>query len=229
MELRRIKNLSFNNSIENFKIRSFFLHKEIEVKVYLLYYDEFSLVDYHHVLNYEEKQRIESFKSTKRKREFLAVRLLKNELFGDNEICYSEIGAPFIANGGFISISHAEKVVGIAVSKSPIGLDLEPINEKVHRVKHKFLSGSEKQVFNINSTEELIKIWSAKEALYKLSGEKGLIFSDNLILLNQRENHIYAKIKTEKQNKNVTLQVEVIDDFVMSVNVSPLQDAKENE
>lgn len=218
--------MSFNSPIANFKFKSLDFQKEIKVKVHLLYYNDFdplSLLDY---LNDSERQKVRNFNSLKRQREFVAVRVLKKKLFAQKEICYSAIGAPYIKKENYISISHANNVVGIGVSESPIGLDLEPINEKVHRVKDKFLAENEKLDFNINSTIDLITIWSAKEALYKLSGEKGLIFSKNLILSAPKEGFIPAKIQTTKQNKNIYLQVVKEDDFVVSINVSALRDEK---
>lgn len=148
-----------------------------------MYFDAFDLAQNEHVLFSDEKEKFDAFKSVSRKREFLATRMLKNHIFGKVKISYTRIGAPYIDKEGFISISHATGVVGIAFSKFfKLGLDLEPVREKVHRVKHKFLSEDEASNLDTESTLEMIKVWSAKEALYKLSGRKGLIFAKDMLL-----------------------------------------------
>jgi phosphopantetheinyl transferase len=214
--------LSSNNAINSFNRELISLQEEIKVDIHLLYYSDFPPEDFFEVLDAGEKIKVQGFGSKKRKREFIAVRILMQEIFGGSTILYSNIGSPYLKNGNYISISHANNVVGIAISESKVGLDLEPVNDKVHRVKHKFLSHTEKEKFNTTNTLDLIRIWSAKEALYKLSGEKGLIFSENLILRGQQSDFIFGNISTEKQNKNVTLKVILIRDFIVSVNVTAI-------
>lgn len=214
--------MSSNSTINSFTRQSIAFQKEINVDVHLLYYSNFLPEDFFDLLTPSEKIKVQNFKSIKRQRELLAVRILKKELFGKHEILYSNLGAPYIKDEDFISISHANNVVAIAISKSRVGLDLEPVNDKIHRVKHKFLSESESKIFDTSSTLDLIRVWSAKEALYKLSGENGLIFSENLLLLRQQGDLIFGKISTQKQNKLITLQVTLVRDFVVSVNVSAI-------
>ncbi len=81
-----------------------------------------------------------------------------------------------------ISITHATDMAGIYLSKENLpGLDLEKIDQRIARVKHKFMNtielefaGSENQI----SLQTLI--WSAKEALYKVYGKKELDFKEHL-------------------------------------------------
>lgn len=153
------------------------------IDIHLMYFDSFELKAEEHVFFAEEKQKYDNFKSESRKREFLATRILKNHIFGKVQISYTRIGAPYIDSEGFISVSHATGVVAIAFSKFfKLGLDLEPVREKIHRVKHKFLSEDEESSLDTDSTLEMIKVWSGKEALYKLSGRKGLIFAKEMFL-----------------------------------------------
>jgi 4'-phosphopantetheinyl transferase len=206
-----------------FAIEKLSFKKEIDVDVYLMKYPAFDPNLEMGVLNETEKQRVKTFGSIKRQREFIAVRLLKNRIFGKPPIYYNTIGAPYISKDTFISISHSNNMVGIATSVSFIGLDLEPIDNKVHRVKDKFLSLQEKQLFNTDSTVELIRIWSAKEALYKLSGEKGLLFSENLVINSLQGDVFHAAIRTKNQHNSVLLHSELIEDTVISVNITPLR------
>lgn len=185
-----------------------------------MFYAEFAIEDYLHQLLPAEIERLNQFSHIKRKREFVATRILRSTLFGKNQINYTEIGAPFIGDEGYISISHASNVVGLAFSKShAVGLDLEPIREKVHAVKHKFLSKSESETLQTASTEEMIKVWSAKEALYKLAERKKIIFASELIIQKIDKVNWKGTIVNPDHKKEVSLNILTHKEFVISFNI----------
>jgi 4'-phosphopantetheinyl transferase len=154
-----------------------------QVELHTIEFGEFECEAYLHLLNEAELEKVNKFILPKRKREFIATRMVKNELFPQGQILYTAHGAPYFAEGPHLSISHSPGVAGIAFCPDfPLGFDLEPIREKVHRIKDKFLHSTEKQLPYITDTEALITIWSAKEALFKLAGQDGLIFSEDLYI-----------------------------------------------
>lgn len=115
--------------------------------------------------------------------EFVATRLLRHDLFGFEHIHYDSHGAPFIEQEGFISISHSKNLVGIAVNSNyRVGMDLEPHRPNILSVAHKFLTKRERELFDCENPITVTKIWSAKEALYKLAGRKEIIFAKELLL-----------------------------------------------
>ena len=57
------------------------------------------------------------FKTEKRKKEFLASRLLVQEISQNTIITYNEFGAPELDNGKYISISHSKEMVAIIISE----------------------------------------------------------------------------------------------------------------
>ena len=67
------------------------------------------------------------------------------------------------------------------MGSGPVGIDVERITQRLHRVADKFLTreetGSDPAVM---STEALCLHWCAKEALYKLYGERLLDFRDHM-------------------------------------------------
>ncbi|MEX1191703.1 MAG: 4'-phosphopantetheinyl transferase superfamily protein [Brumimicrobium sp.] len=197
------------------------------VDVHLLYYEHFEMNEHLHNLLPKEHLRLPQYGHPLRRREFIATRVLRTMVFGNEPILYSPIGAPYIEEEGFISISHAHQVVGLAFCKSfPIGLDLEPIRPKVLRVTSKFLSPEEQSKLNTSDVLEMIKVWSGKEALYKLAGRKGIIFSKEL-LLEKRDNLLWnGKIEFSDLKKHVELTIDVKNDFVISINASPIYERK---
>ena len=193
------------------------------VEVHLLYFENFITDEHYHNLMDEEFERLEKLKHPARKREFVATRVLRSMVFGNEHILYNEIGAPYIEEEGFISISHAPHVVGLAFCKRfPIGLDLEPIRQKAVVVKNKFLSPSEAQSLQLDNTLEMTKVWSGKEALYKLAGRKGIIFAENLHLDKRTEEEWEGRIKFPGITKFVPMHIVKVNDFVLSVNSNPV-------
>lgn len=197
------------------------------VTVFLLYYDDFVTEEHLHNLLPNEQVKLQRLNHPSRRREFVATRVLRTMHFGNEPILYSKIGAPYVEGEGFISISHANHVVGMAYCQSfHVGLDLEPIHEKVMKVKHKFLSDEEKILTDTDSVEEMIKVWSGKEALYKLAGRKEIVFAENLLLTKIDELHWKGRIYFPNNKKEVELTIDRKDNFVISINASPVYEVK---
>lgn len=81
-------------------------------------------------------------------------------------------GAPYLPDypGEFVSISHSDSFVLVAVAREPIGVDIEDIGGQVERVEQKFVNfGEIDRLENMSSKRlALHLLWSAKEAAYKL-------------------------------------------------------------
>ena len=112
----------------------------------------------------------QSFKSLKRQKEWLCVRLLLKCLVGaDVRIGYESTGSPFLINSDKqISISHSGELVAIVLSDERVGMDVQIISDKPLNLKSRFLSDDEIHMMG----QELdaltaVKLWCAKEAVYK--------------------------------------------------------------
>lgn len=76
----------------------------------------------------------------------------------------------------FFSLSHCEGAVAVALSRTPVGVDIEPCDRHLTpALAEKVLSPDEKQVYNALSEAErndyLLRAWVAKESLYKRTGQ----------------------------------------------------------
>lgn len=187
--------------------------------IHLLRFEPFNPMDFIDHLTPEETERFFSFKHLNRQQEFVATRVLRHQLFGFSHIHYNEHGAPYIEDEGFISISHAPGIVGLAICRDfQIGLDIEPLRPKALLLKDKFLSEEEKQLFNTESELEMTKVWSAKEALYKLAGRKQLIFKTDLLLSKLSADLWEGRIINPNAHLKVELNIFVKDEYVITVN-----------
>lgn len=76
----------------------------------------------------------------------------------------------------YFSLSHSDNVVAVAVSRSPVGVDVERIREVKSRAIEKTLTEIEKKAYMDFAQDDkeqfLITIWSAKESVFKASDEK---------------------------------------------------------
>jgi 4'-phosphopantetheinyl transferase len=188
------------------------------IEVHLMDFNAFSPADYLDQLTEQEKERFFSFKNINRQCEFVATRILRHRLFGFEHIHYDEHGAPYIENEGFISISHAPGVVGIALCKDfKIGLDLEPKRNKAKKLFPKFLSTNEITELDVESEDEMTTAWSLKEVLYKLAGRKKIIFKTDLLIEKVAANHWSGTIINPDEKIKVELTTFVRNDLIICV------------
>ncbi len=67
-----------------------------------------------------------------------------------------------------------------------VGIDLEKITDRVHRIRHKFLSDEEwewVQGWGEEVQRELLTLlWTVKEAVYKWRNRPGTVFSQDILV-----------------------------------------------
>ena len=87
----------------------------------------------------------------------------------DSMLSYGEHGKPFLEQGPFFSVSHSRQFSVLAVSKNEIGIDIEMHQSPGERLIDRCFS-EEEAAFAKLSTENFLRIWTAKEAVLKLLG-----------------------------------------------------------
>lgn len=125
-------------------------------------------------------------KSCSRRLEWLAVRVLLARLCGkDARIVYDECGKPFLVGAdGFISISHTRDYVLLAHSFSaPFGVDMELSSRDASVVARKFMKEPDVASLSPETANKALLIrWCVCEALFKLVGNVGGTYKDNVML-----------------------------------------------
>jgi 4'-phosphopantetheinyl transferase len=111
----------------------------------------------------------------KRKKEFIAVRILMNILLGKSVIVtYDNNHKPYLTLSDLsISISHSGDYLAIMVTRDgDAGIDIECRTTRVRRVCKRYLTPSELAFTNNPTDTSALEIaWSAKEAIYKCIGK----------------------------------------------------------
>jgi len=136
----------------------------------------------------EDKANLSTIKLQKVRLQKLACRAALAELLGSNEvsITYTETGQPQLKNH-YISFSHTEKTVAVALAKIPVGIDIEELIPRILPLYPRFMSQQEIAACDISNLKELYYFWCAKEAMYKWFAEKNLDFIEDL-QVNKNEN-----------------------------------------
>jgi len=129
----------------------------------------------------EDKTTLSSIKLEKVRLQKLACRAALAELLGTNEIgiTYSETGQPQLKDY-YISFSHTEKTVAVALAKNPVGIDIEEVNPRILPLYTRFMNKQEMADCDINNLKNLYYYWCAKEAMYKWFSKKNIDFIEDL-------------------------------------------------
>lgn len=81
-------------------------------------------------------------------------------------------GKPYLENGPFVSVSHTDDLVVVAVSKNNIGIDMEKKDREIKKqeeLAEKYFSQKEKEY--ATTKERFLEIWTKKESYGKFTGE----------------------------------------------------------
>ena len=134
----------------------------------------------------EMKSTLDRFRNASRRLEWLASRALIYKITGCiPQVEYNESGQPYIPNlNKNISITHTDGYAAIVVGNCQTGIDIERPLERILRVSERFIHPNEKKYI---SSEKAIYyntlIWCAKETLYKIIAQQGVIFNEELEVL----------------------------------------------
>lgn len=170
-------------------------------------------------LSMDDKNLLKTRKGKNSKEYFLAVRkLLQNE---DPELTinYDSQGKPYLNTQKGISISHSKEIAAIGISNEiDFGIDVQYKTDKILNIQNKFLSNNEKQnLGDTPSLESLIKLWSAKESIYKALGIKGVSFSNDLEIDIKKNKDLFKVGYSKKDNNKIKFDLSFfnIDEYIV--------------
>lgn len=131
-------------------------------------YDENDELNPADLLEKENFEKVKEYHPTKLK-EYLLVRKILKSVLPDHKILY-DCREPYLEPKDYeISITHSFPFAALAISKNKVGIDLEPFNNKIQKLQHKFLFEEEAEFIEEGKkTQYLTVIWSLKESLYKI-------------------------------------------------------------
>tara|TARA_Y100000385_G_scaffold274163_1_gene316914 strand:+ start:310 stop:933 length:624 start_codon:yes stop_codon:yes gene_type:complete len=171
-------------------------------------------------LNKQEKEELANITFASRMLEWTAARYVQRILF-PNGLKKDHWGKPHLeGDNGFISIAHCKGYAAAVYSASQsVGIDIEPVHDKVQRIAPKFLNENELIDIGLEGKSEyFVMCWSIKEALYKWYGKKQLSFKNNINILNfDREEKIAEVLFTRDAVKSLhQVKCKKIDNIILA-------------
>lgn len=162
------------------------------------------------------------FKNDRRKREWLATRVLLQQIMGPTvRIDYAANGKPFLVpRNAEISISHTEGWVALATSLVPIGLDIEVIGDRAYKVRNYYLQDEEVAILPTTAADRLSTfLWSAKESVYKLVNRTGLELKSDIRLevVLDEESDIVLNAMVKGEEVPIAVSGCIYQDFVLTI------------
>ena len=161
-------------------------------------------------LSISSKLRLDLIKSSSQRKQFLGVQNLLSLHNINNEILfYDDNGKPHLLNNKFISISHSFDYCGVIVSDVKVGIDIEKFRSKILNISKKFVSESDLALIKVNSVENITKVWSIKEAVYKAFGHNKIDFKKNIIIksVNKEFNKATVLIFNNEISENYSIEI----------------------
>lgn len=163
----------------------------------------------------------------------LAGRFLLQFLFPDfpyELIRIADTRKPYLPDEQYhFSISHCgDYAAAIVSSDQRVGVDIEIASPKVQRIKHKFLNEEEisnfeircrslsGSKFEIDHSNQLTLLWSAKECVFKWYGNGNVDFRQHIQLQQGHESDETILCFFGKTNQLLTIHQRVFDHLVMA-------------
>jgi phosphopantetheinyl transferase len=161
-------------------------------------------------LSLSSKSRLDLIKSSSQRKQFLGIQNLLSLHNINNEVLfYDDNGKPHLLNNKFISISHSFDYCGVIVSDVKVGIDIEKFRSKILNISKKFVSESDLALIKVSSVENITKVWSIKEAVYKAFGHNKIDFKKNIIIksVNKEFNKATVLIFINEISENYSIEI----------------------
>jgi len=161
-------------------------------------------------LSLSSKSRLDLIKSSSQRKQFLGIQNLLSLHNINNEVLfYDDNGKPHLLNNKFISISHSFDYCGVIVSDVKVGIDIEKFRSKILNISKKFVSESDLDLIKVSSVENITKVWSIKEAVYKAFGHNKIDFKKNIIIksVNKEFNKATVLIFNNEISENYSIEI----------------------
>jgi 4'-phosphopantetheinyl transferase len=130
-------------------------------------------------------------------------------------------GKPYLANfPDRISLTHSYEYAAVMLSKKgEVGIDLELVKPKITRIANKFLQDEELAfIGGPDPVRQLYACWCAKEAVYKLQGNKGVSFREHMRVLPfeyQDQGTLWLELNGPERQETFKVYYEQFQDYML--------------
>ncbi|MED3563979.1 4'-phosphopantetheinyl transferase family protein [Bacillus xiapuensis] len=172
-------------------------HNQIRVCLISASYDLRVYNKLFHLTNKDEKNYLMGYKKlADRYNSLLGLSLVKKLSYkrdSNFSLLHNELGQPYLVGSDeYISISHSEDTIVVAMSTNKVGIDVE--KRLLNMGYESFLADEEYELFNKskNKVDLLTTLWTLKESYVKLKGT-GFFIDPTIISFNKIEDRWFLK------------------------------------
>ena len=125
------------------------------------------------LLSAKRRERISRCKHEIARLQLLTAGLLLHRVLSvstDTQFFYTPHGKPYLPNGPYFNLSHSGNLVALAVSDTPIGLDLQEITATFYSGVATRYFTEEEQLWMQNRPDRFFWLWTRKESVIKALG-----------------------------------------------------------
>lgn len=176
-------------------------------------------------LNPDELAFLKKLNKGKRTLNWLGTRvLLRTMLHTTGYIdCPSDAnGKPYLSNfKDKISLSHSFDYAAVMMSdRYEVGIDMELVKPKIDIISKKFMTSIElDHIGPQDRVDKLTACWCAKEAVYKLQGNKGVSFKDNMLVepfkFEPAGGHLFTRLSGSKLDGRYKVYYERFGEYML--------------
>ena len=175
--------------------------------------------------NESDLTKLDTIKNNKRRLEWMTIRGLLIQYFKmPIDIVYDSQNKPHLNKTNFqVSISHSKEMVAISLQENhDNGIDIQHIDQKIERIRNKYLKPQESKAIEENDYETLTIYWSIKEALFKVYGTNDIFLKENIEVIdfNRTKMSAIGAIKNCDYYKKLSLRISLVDDYVLAYTVN---------
>lgn len=169
-----------------------------------------------------ETETVDGISKEKRKREWLACRVLLKEMLGQNQlIAYDAERKPYLAGSEMeISMSHSGECVCVYLRKgAPVGVDIQQMKPSISKGAFYFLNDAELQWADLENNVQMHLMWSAKESVFKYAGDASIDLKKH-ITINPFSGNQNGRFEVNLQKsglpETIQIQFDTFDDYVLT-------------
>jgi phosphopantetheinyl transferase (holo-ACP synthase) len=104
----------------------------------------------------------------------------------------------------------------LGFSSHEIGIDIEEMSPRIERISSRFVNSIEMSLIGEDEILDLTKLWTMKEAMFKINNRTGIEFKSELIIEGKTDEIYFGKMLGEKGWERVKLECFQLGGLVIS-------------
>lgn len=133
------------------------------------------------------------------------------------EILTDDMGKPYLSgNPVYFNVSHSGDYLALAVSKHPVGIDLQKVRPVKEGMYRKVVQPEEESLIREAGNQDFIRLWTLKESFVKAEGKGLRIPMKSYYFIKEKEDY-FVFWGGQKQSWTFNIEETLVEDYIVSV------------